>query len=181
MAELVRLPDVAMAVVRRRKPAGLPPIGKSVVIYGDRFIAIGPDEWLVLAPDADADVLLTRLGEMGISSDVSGSRVRYRLRGAGALDLLAAGCGLDSELLVPGAAAATVLARIQVVILVEDAAILLLPRRSFGHYLENWAQSVIPGLNREASTYRAINSDRATMNEMSATMRETPPDETKAA
>lgn len=143
MAELRRLPDVAMAAVRRRDGAGLPVIGKSIVRDGDRVVAIGPDEWLVVGRDGDARALLDRLAHLDAALvDVSGNRVVYRIERGDALHLLASGCALDLETLAPGDAVSTLLARAQVVIVVEeDGGMLVLPRRSFGPYLEDWARS----------------------------------------
>ncbi len=144
MTDLARLPNVAMAAVRRRNAAGLPACGKSATIGDDCFIAIGPDEWLVVADDANAPALLARLDAPGaVAVDVSGNRVRYRVSGDGALNLLAAGCALDLERLRPGDAVSTLLGRAGVVLLVESVhSLVVLPRRSFGHYLEVWARSV---------------------------------------
>ena len=142
MAELIRLPDVAMAAVRRRGADGLPAIGTSSLRDGDRIVAIGPDEWLVVGQDADAPALLARLADLGaVLVDVSGNRVSYRVGGEGALDLLAAGCAPDLEALRPGDAVSTLLARAQVILVAEEGCeFLVLPRRSFGRYLEDWAR-----------------------------------------
>lgn len=143
MAELVRLPDVAMIALRRREAAGLPTVGRSTVHDGDRVVAIGPDEWLIIGRDGDSEALMARWHrDESIAIDVSGNRVTYRLAGPGALTLLAAGCALDLERLKPDDAVSTLLARAQVVIVKENAhAWLVLPRRSFARYLEDWAEA----------------------------------------
>lgn len=142
MAELQRLPDVAMVALRTRTRAALPAVGGSVMRDGDRIVAIGPDEWLVVGRDGDAAALLGRLApEGGVQVDVSGNRVLYRAVGTDALDLLAAGCALDLERLRPGDAVSTLLARAQVILVMEeDGGVLVLPRRSFGRYVEEWAR-----------------------------------------
>lgn len=141
MAELHRLPDVAMAVLRRRSADDLPPVGNWGASGQDIVVAIGPDEWLVLAPDLDAVALIARCMPLGGDIvDVSGNRVRYRLVGDDAAWLLAGGCALDLERLEPGRAVSTLLARAQVIILRErEGGMVVMPRRSFARYLEAWA------------------------------------------
>lgn len=140
MAELARLADVAMIALRHREAGSLPPVGKSREIDGDRIVAIGPDEWLVIGRDGDAAALMARFADpRGVQVDVSGNRACYRVAGADVLDLLAAGCALDLEALRPGDAVSTLLARAQVILIAERDGFLVLPRRSFARYLEDWA------------------------------------------
>lgn len=146
MAEFIRLPDVAMAVLRTRDvgAGSLPPLGRSVSSATDLVVATGPDEWLAIAQDADAEALYGRLSQYsGIVVDVSGNRVRYRVAGVGACWFLAAGCAFDIDALEAGDAVSTLLARAQVTIIAEESeSFLVLPRRSFAAYLENWAAAV---------------------------------------
>ena len=72
---------------------------------------------------------------------MSGNRALYRVEGADPLDLLSAGCALDLEALRPGDAVSTLLARAQVIIVMEeDGGVLVLPRRSFTQYVQDWAR-----------------------------------------
>ena len=141
MVDVERLPDVAMATLRGDAAAGLPAVGTSTLRDGDRCIAIGPEEWLVVAADSDADALLLRIATAaGTAIDVSGNRVRFRVAGPQALDLLAAGCALDLERLPPGAAVSTLIGRVPAVVVVEARdAFLALPRRSFAAHFASWA------------------------------------------
>lgn len=146
MADFVRLPDVAMVALRMRNDAShqLPAVGKSLMLGPDTAVAIGPDEWLIIAPDADAAALskhATIFG--GVPVDVSGNRIRYRIQGKDARWLLAAGISLDIDHLATGDAVSTLFARAQVILVVEgEDRFLVLPRRSFGRYLEDWVSAV---------------------------------------
>lgn len=145
MADLVRLPDVAMVAMRARGAAAadLPPVGTWQTMGDSRIVATGPDEWLAVARDTDAEGLLDRLQPTGATLvDVSGNRIAYRMSGKGARWFLSAGCALDLDLLTPGVAVSTLLARAQVIILAEANSFVVMPRRSFGAYLEAWAASV---------------------------------------
>jgi sarcosine oxidase, subunit gamma len=146
MAELVRLPDVAMVAFRLRggQAQGLPPPGQSHRAGADRIVAVGPDEWIVIADDGDAALLGERTGRYGgVAIDVSGNRVVYRVSGDEARWFLSAGCSIDLDQLRPDAAVSTMLARAQVIIIAETIdSFLVLPRRSFAGYLEAWAATV---------------------------------------
>ncbi len=144
MADLARLSDVAMVSLRVRNAAGLPAVGRSQMVGADRIVALGPDEWLAIGPDHDAAALLARLAPHGgITVDVSGNRVVYRIAGPHARWLLAAGTAFDCDRIGPDDAVSTLFARAQVVLIAETAdAFLILPRRSFAAYLEDWVASV---------------------------------------
>lgn len=146
MTELVRLADVAMAAMRVRLGTahGLPAVGKWAMSGTDRIIAIGPDEWLVMAEDADAAALQVRLASRdGVVVDVSGNRAIYRAAGPGARWFLSAGCGFDLDTLSTGDAISTLLARAQVLVVTETSEnFLVMPRRSFAGYLEEWAATI---------------------------------------
>lgn len=145
MADLVRLPDVAIATLRlRERVLGLPMAGKSVVVGSDRIVAVGPDEWLVIADDGDAGVLCDRIGRYrGSVVDSSGNRVCYRVAGDRARWLLSAGCSFDLDRLKPDDAISTMFARAQVIIVAEaENSFLVLPRRSFASYLKAWAATL---------------------------------------
>lgn len=134
-----------MATLRsRERVLGLPMVGKSVVVGGDRIIAVGPDEWLVIADDGEAAVLCNRIAPYrGTVVDSSGNRVRYRVAGDRARWLLSAGCSFDLDRLNPDDAVSTMFARAQVIIVAEaEDGFLVLPRRSFASYLEAWAATL---------------------------------------
>ncbi|QMW23070.1 sarcosine oxidase subunit gamma family protein [Sandaracinobacteroides saxicola] len=150
MAELARMPDRAMLVLRSRDAAacGLPVgVGSAAAWRGGTAVWIGPDEWLLIGGDGvggdDAPALLAGCAGLPlVAVDVSGNRSLYRLHGADAGAVLARGCSLDLAGLAVGTGWSTLLARAQLVLLVAADGYRLLPRRSFGRYLEAWFQAV---------------------------------------
>ena len=146
MADLVRLPDVAMCTLRTRggNALGLPCVGKSQRRGNDLILAIGPDEWLAMAPDADGAALCGRMGTLdGVALDVSGNRVTYRVQGPDVLWFLSAGVSYDLHRLKAGDAISTLCARAPVILIAEaHEAFMLLTRRSFAAYVDTWAKSV---------------------------------------
>jgi sarcosine oxidase subunit gamma len=126
--------------------ADLPP-PNTVAGAGDRSLLwLGPDEWLVTEPDADAvavlDLLATALdGDPGSLVDVSAHRTTVAVRGADARDLLEKGCAIDlhPRAFAPGRCAQTTLGRTLVVVWhVGDEEYRLLVGSSFAGYLADW-------------------------------------------
>ncbi len=86
---------------------------------GRTALCLGPDEWLIEAPEADRAGLLATLA--GIAAphsavEVSDREVTYALEGAAALDLLATGCPRDLAAMPVGTGARTVFDTAQVVL-----------------------------------------------------------------
>lgn len=137
MADFQRLPDRAMVVLRHKDGTAhrLPTVGWSQLCGEDRIIAISSDEWLFVAADDDDGALLGRMAALqGLAIDVSGNRVVCR----SGMRFLQNACPYDVASLLADAAISTVLARAQVIVVKESEpdSFLVLPRRSFVHYLE---------------------------------------------
>ncbi|MEV0195015.1 sarcosine oxidase subunit gamma family protein [Nonomuraea sp. NPDC050691] len=103
---------------------------------------LGPDEWLVVAPEGYRHELLREaLGDRhGSIVDVSAQRTTLLVTGPRARDLLAHGCALDLHpgVFGPGGCAQTMLARAQVVLIPREDGFLVLVRSSFAAYLAEW-------------------------------------------
>lgn len=108
---------------------------------------MGPDEWLIVAPDGAAERLRTRLegaleGDHASVVDVSAQRTVVELAGADARELLLKGCPLDVHPRVfgPGRCAQSTLARAQMLLLArsEEPAYWVFVRSSFAEYLAEW-------------------------------------------
>ncbi|MFE3455647.1 sarcosine oxidase subunit gamma [Nonomuraea sp. NPDC059194] len=115
----------------------------TAVRAGELTVAwLGPDEWLVIAPEGYRSELLRKAVDGGSGSvvDVSAQRTTLRLAGPKARDVLSHGCTIDLHPTVfgPGACAQTTLARTQVVLLPQDDGYLVLVRSSFAAYLAEW-------------------------------------------
>ena len=105
-----------------------------------RVLWLGPDEWLVLGgvegdyPTAAAAV------------DVSAERVAFELSGPGAVTVLAHGCSLDIERMIPGSCAQTLLARAPMILMHADAATwTIIVRRSYSNYVRDWLADALAG------------------------------------
>ena len=108
---------------------------------------MGPDEWLLLAPDGAAERLREELedaldGHHASVVDVSAQRTVIELAGADARDVLRKGCSLDlhPRAFAPGRCAQSTLARAQVTLLArsDEPAYWVLIRASFADYLAEW-------------------------------------------
>ncbi|HET6868240.1 MAG TPA: sarcosine oxidase subunit gamma family protein [Solirubrobacteraceae bacterium] len=108
---------------------------------------MGPDEWLVVAPEGAGERLCKRLeaaleGHHASVVDVSAQRTVVEFAGADARELLLKGCPLDlhPRAFAPGRCAQSTLARAQVVLLArsEEPAYWVFVRSSFAEYLAEW-------------------------------------------
>jgi sarcosine oxidase, subunit gamma len=112
-----------------------------------RTLWLGPDEWLVTAPENAAPDLLGRLtralaGRHASVTDLSASRAIIEIAGTHARTLLEKGCGLDlhPRAFGPGQCAQTVFAKLPVIIdqLSTSPVYRLFVRRSASLWLTEW-------------------------------------------
>jgi len=134
--------DAARAV-EQRLGLPLPTEPNTVAAAGGRAVLwLGPDEWLVVGPDGDADALVGLLDGARCAVDVSANRTTVEVSGRSARDLLEKGVALDLHPRAFGAGncASTLLARTQVVLwqTSDEPAYRLLVRGSFAGYLAGW-------------------------------------------
>jgi sarcosine oxidase subunit gamma len=103
----------------------------------------GPDQWLIVAPPADAAMLMPVLaGAERSAVDVSDLRAAFELAGPHAIDVLRKGCGIDlhPRVFTTGDCALTSLARVRIALrqLDERPGYHLLVERSVAPYLWGW-------------------------------------------
>ncbi|MDN3564965.1 sarcosine oxidase subunit gamma [Paeniroseomonas aquatica] len=84
-------------------------------------LRLGPDEWLLLAEDAPARVLIAaleaaRAGAAASIVDVSDRQVALDIEGPEALDLLAEGCPLDLAAMPEGGCTRTLFGKAEVIL-----------------------------------------------------------------
>jgi sarcosine oxidase, subunit gamma len=112
-----------------------------------RTLWLGPDEWLVTAPQGTAPDLFGRLtralaGRHASVTDLSASRAIIEIAGSRARTLLEKGCGLDlhPRAFGPGQCAQTVFANLPVIIdqLAAPSFYRLFVRRSAARWLAEW-------------------------------------------
>jgi len=136
----------------------LPGHGPMVSSPAGRVTWLRPDEWLVEAPTASRDALLTALSQAvgdgtpdtdGAVVELSASRHVLELSGPRARDLLAAVCTLDlhPRTFPVGHATQTLLARAPVLLQLVDATPTwrLLVRPSFVAYVVDWLTDAMSG------------------------------------
>ena len=154
MAELAIAPQTARLILRGR-PATLDAVETLLGFAlprqacrangagGRHALWLGPDEWLVLAPTDNAEVLTAALDAAMAHAphalvDVSARQIGLTLSGAAAAEVLAAGCplDLDAEVFPVGMCTRTVLAKAEIVLWRTEATIFHLEVwRSFSAYV----------------------------------------------
>jgi sarcosine oxidase, subunit gamma len=112
-----------------------------------RTLWLGPDEWLITAPEAAVPDLYSWIaraaaGHRAEATDLSASRAIIEIAGTKARTLLEKGCGLDlhPRAFMPGYCAQTVFAKLPVIIDQTSAApgYRLFVRRSAARWLVDW-------------------------------------------
>ncbi|HEY3005420.1 MAG TPA: sarcosine oxidase subunit gamma family protein [Kribbellaceae bacterium] len=146
----IRVDPASAAAGRLAQVLGVPlPDHCGGTASGARGTAIwlGPDEWLVVAPDDEAaarlgdDLAAALAGEHGSVVDVSANRTTLELTGPAARDVLEKGCALDlhPRSFGPGQAVSTAVGPVPVVLWqLDELTYRLLPRASFADYLARW-------------------------------------------
>lgn len=114
---------------------------------GDRrALRLGPDEWLIVGHDDEAEELFAGLaadltGVVHASVDVSHRQAGFVVSGAGAADVLNAGCPLDLSLAAfpPGAVTRSVLGKVEIMLTrVDETTFEVETWRSFAAYLRTF-------------------------------------------
>jgi sarcosine oxidase subunit gamma len=125
----------------------LPVVPNTVTSQADhRALWLGPDEWLVVGPDGQHEVLEQALrnglnGTFGSIVDVSANRTVLEIGGPNARELLARGVpiDLDARSFGPDRCAQTLLAKAQVIIERRvESAFHVFVRASFAGYIADW-------------------------------------------
>lgn len=149
----LRADGTGPAAARIASALGAPlPVRPNTVTRGSaadlEILWLGPDEWLVLAPDGAQGRLAGELraaldGEVGSVVDVSAQQTVIELTGPRAREALAKGCSLDlhPRAFGPGQCAGTLLGRAGVTLLPRegsDPTYWVLVRATFAAYLAEW-------------------------------------------
>jgi sarcosine oxidase subunit gamma len=127
----------------------LPTRANTAVAGGELTVLwLGPDEWLVVAPEGQQETLEKALRqaigtEPGTVVDLSAHRTTIELTGERAREVLAKGCSLDLHptVFTPGSCAQVLLAQAPVLLHArggDAAAYWLLVRASYATYVADW-------------------------------------------
>lgn len=110
--------------------AGLPldlPINRFAVCGSRLAVRLGPDEWLLLGPEAETDVMAGEIeralaGRVHSLVDISHRQVGIAVRGPHAAAIVNAGCPLDlhPSRFPPGSGTRTVLGKAEIILMRED-------------------------------------------------------------
>ena len=121
------LPPATRVSLRLADPAAihLPTAVGTRSVQGSRTaLCLGPDEWLIEAPEAERAALLADLARIPAphsAVEVSDREITYALEGPAVLDLLATGCPRDLAAMPVGSGARTVFDTVQVVLTREGS------------------------------------------------------------
>ncbi|QEL25090.1 sarcosine oxidase subunit gamma [Bosea sp. F3-2] len=96
-------------------------VGARAVAGARTALCLGPDEWLIEAPEAEAGLLTGTLTELAArlplsAVEVSDREITFALAGPAILDLLATGCPRDVAQLTVGAGCRTIFDTVQIVL-----------------------------------------------------------------
>ena len=139
-------PDIASRLEAAAGFALTQPINRLV---GDSKMSmrLGPDEWLLVALEQDADAMTLELQEALGSQlhslvDITHRNIALALTGSRAVDVINTGCPIDlhPSMFPPGMSTRTVFAKCEIVLarMPDDTAFRLECWRSFGRYLEGF-------------------------------------------
>jgi heterotetrameric sarcosine oxidase gamma subunit len=146
----------AAALAAAALGAALPERTGEVTYSGsDAILALGPDEFLILAGPghgAELEVRLRRAvgSEPAAVTDVSAARTMIRISGANARRMLAHGLAIDLDKLPESSCAQTLLAQCAVVVFsdgpawTDDDLLKILVRSSFAAHLAQWLLLTAP-------------------------------------
>lgn len=145
----VRIHPGSPGLARLERAIGVPfphKVNLANATDGRAVLALGPDEWLVVAEEGVAMPSITELTRVigdsdGSAVDVSANRTTVALSGTYALEVLEKGCAVDlhPRVFSPGQCVQTMVARAQVVLWhPAQWEYRLLVRGSFAEYLADW-------------------------------------------
>lgn len=111
----------AIAAVEAAFGVALPDTCRAATAGTRSALWLGPDEWLLLAPEGDRDAIETAfkdgLGELPYSLvDVGERQIAFRIEGKQATILLNAGCPLDFDTVPVGFCSRTMLGKAEIVL-----------------------------------------------------------------
>ena len=144
----LRAPEASVAALSKALGFALPQKPKtSTTKNGVDALWIGPDEWLIFAPeDSDLITKFTKVAAFHSAVNVSHRNAALMVSGAGAADILSAGCPQDLSLSVfpAGACSRTIMGKTEVILYrVAEDNFHVEVWRSFAPYAYDFLEDVI--------------------------------------
>jgi sarcosine oxidase subunit gamma len=133
--------------IARGRRLQLPALGGAALRPEQLTLCVRPERWLLLAPPASAGAAAqlwhTACAPAGAALDLSCALAAMHLAGPAVREMLARGCRLDLHPLAfpPGAAAATIIAQVSVILASLPSGLLLLTPSSTARHLRAWLGS----------------------------------------
>jgi heterotetrameric sarcosine oxidase gamma subunit len=133
--------------IARARALQLPALGCAALGPETLTMSVRPERWLLLAPPAPpgatAQLWHTACAPAGAALDLSCALSSLHLAGPAVREMLARGCRLDLHppVFPPGAAAATIIAQVSVILAALPSGMLLLTPSSTARHLRAWLGS----------------------------------------
>jgi heterotetrameric sarcosine oxidase gamma subunit len=133
--------------IARERGLRLPALGCAALASEQLTLSVRPERWLLLAspapPGAAAQLWHTACAPAGTALELSCALSALHLAGPAVREMLVRGCRLDLDphAFPPGAAAATIIAQVSVILAALPSGMLLLTPSSTARHLRAWLRS----------------------------------------
>jgi heterotetrameric sarcosine oxidase gamma subunit len=125
----------------------LPALGRAVLASDHVALCVRPERWLILTPPASAGasaaVWQVACAGLGAALDLSSGLSALELTGAAAREVLVRSCRIDlaADAFPVGAAAATIMVQVAVILVALPSGVLLLTPSSTARHVHEWLMS----------------------------------------
>jgi heterotetrameric sarcosine oxidase gamma subunit len=136
----------------------LPALGRALVTSGHLALCVRPQRWLILTPPASAQTSAATwqaaCAGLGTALDLSSGLSALELTGSAARDVLVRSCriDLDPDAFPVGAACATIMVQVPVILVALASGVLLLTPASTARHLREWLVSTAKPFGLTASS-----------------------------
>jgi len=130
--------------ITRERGLQLPALGRAALGPEQLVLCVRPERWLLVAPPASpgagAQLWHTACGHAGAALDLSCALSALHLAGPAVREMLGRGCrlDLDPDAFPAGAAAATIIAQVSVILAAVPSGVLLLAPSSTARHVRAW-------------------------------------------
>jgi heterotetrameric sarcosine oxidase gamma subunit len=172
IVELAAFRQQAPLLLSRAHERGftLPPHGRVASVPGGLALTVRPERWLLLLapanPGASARQGLEICGTAGAAIELSSGLVVLHLAGSAVREVMKRGCrlDLDPEVFAAGAAAATAMAQVSMILAALPSGLVLLTPATTARHLREWLASTARPFGFESGadvTVTVLSGDRS--------------------